>query len=399
MYTMIDLFAGAGGLSAGLEAAGFRALYANEIQPRYVETYSRNHPGVLADGGDIRSVDAKRVRDSLGLRKGDLSLLAGGPPCQGFSIYAPKRCASDERNHLFKEYLRFVDEFQPEAVLIENVPGLVSFERGDTLSAILQALAARGYCADVRILYAPHFGVPQTRWRTIILALGSTQMTSAAFPEPNRNAPARVNFTAKFAGKKLVNLPLDTTLPSHVSVRDAIDDLPVIANGESIDAGADYRFVSRNEYQRLMRAGSNGVWNHEAPRLSAINLERLKHIGAGGNWTHIPHDLLPAGMQRARRSDHTKRYGRADPEGLSCTILTKCDPHWGAYFHYSQDRVFTVREAARLQSFADSYHFFGSRGEQYEQVGNAVPPLMAQAIGESLVNVLATSKTVKKKAV
>mgnify|MGYP003112292812 CR=1 FL=1 len=138
-----------------------------------------------------------------------------------------------------------------------------------------------------------------------------------------------------------------------------------------------------------MRIESDGVLNHEAPRLGEINLKRMSFIPPGGNWTDIPDDLLPKGMQRARRSDHTKRYGRVAPEGLASTILTKCDPHWGAYFHYAQDRCFTVREAARIQTFPDTFRFVGSRVEQYEQVGNAVPPLLAAAIGRSIRRVLA----------
>lgn len=137
-----------------------------------------------------------------------------------------------------------------------------------------------------------------------------------------------------------------------------------------------------------MRNGSDGVLNHEAPRLGEINIKRMSFIPPGGNWTDIPEDLLPRGMRRARRSDHTKRYGRVAPDGLASTILTKCDPHWGAYFHYEQDRCFTVREAARIQTFPDSYRFVGSRVEQYEQVGNAVPSLLAAAIGRSTRGVL-----------
>ena len=116
--------------------------------------------------------------------------------------------------------------------------------------------------------------------------------------------------------------------------------------------------------------------------------ERLKYIKPGGNWTDIPFDLLPKGMQKARRSDHTKRYGRVTPDGLASTIMTKCDPHWGAFFHYEQDRSFTVREAARIQSFPDHFVFTGNQAEQFAQVGNAVPPLLAESVGLSLRSVL-----------
>lgn len=388
-YTLIDLFSGAGGLSEGLQSSGFKSLYANEIVTCHAETYALNHPEAVVESSDIREVDALNVRRNLGLQKGELDLLAGGPPCQGFSINAPKRSVDDARNNLFLEFLRFVDEFEPKAVLIENVPGLVSFEGGGTLQAILQALGQHGYRADVKILYAPHFGVPQTRWRTVVIGIrGNDADPLCAFPEPARNAPLRVNFTSNFDGKNIVSLPKTLELPPFVSVRDAIDDLPVLANGESGANRKDYRTEAQNDFQIAMRKGTLGVLNHDAPRLGEINLRRMSFIPPGGNWTDIPEQLLPKGMRRARRSDHTKRYGRVAPEGLASTILTKCDPHWGAYFHYNQDRCFTVREAARLQTFPDNFRFGGSRVEQYEQVGNAVPPLLAAAIGHSIRNVL-----------
>ncbi len=386
--TMIDLFAGAGGLSEGLREAGFRGLYANEIKRRYSETYEINHPDTIIDQRDIREVDAKSVRKQLGVRRGELDLIAGGPPCQGFSINAPIRSNDDARNHLFQEFLRFVDEFYPRAVLIENVPGLVSFGGGLTLQAILTTLEKHGYQSDVRILYAPHYGVPQTRWRTIVIGLRKGLPINTAFPDPAYKAPIRINFTSRFEGRNIVAMPGKVELPKFISVKDSIDDLPVLKNGEAGKEIKKYRTQPKNNFQRAMRAGSSGVVNHQAARLSEINLARLAYIRPGGNWTDIPSELLPKGMQRARRSDHTKRYGRVDPNGLASTILTKCDPHWGAYFHYSQDRAFTVREAARIQTFPDTFHFVGSSVEQYEQVGNAVPPLLAAAIGRSLAAAL-----------
>ncbi len=388
---MIDLFAGAGGLSEGLGEAGFTCLYANEIKKRYAETYTLNHPEVMVDQRDIRMVDDAKVRKHLGIKRGELDLIAGGPPCQGYSINAPLRSTSDARNHLFKEFLRFVDTFSPRSVLIENVPGLVSFEGGLTLQAILTALEKHGYHSDVRILYAPHYGVPQTRWRTIILGIRKGETSSPVFPEPVLKAPLRVNFTSRFEGRNLVTLPRKIELPPFITVADAIGDLPPLENGEIGEHVKPYQTEPINDFQKAMRAGSKGVVNHEAARLSTVNMERLAYIPPGGNWTDIPPKMLPMGMQRARRSDHTKRYGRVSPDGLASTILTKCDPHWGAYFHYNQDRIFTVREAARLQTFPDSFHFAGSRVEQYEQVGNAVPPLLATAIGKSLVDVLGYS--------
>lgn len=394
-FGFIDLFAGAGGLSEGLQRAGFRSLYANEIKEIYAQTYALNHPETIVDSRDIRLVDAAKIRKKLGLKKGELALLAGGPPCQGFSINAPKRDASDMRNHLFREFIRFVEEFAPQAVLIENVPGLVSYEGGGTLEAILTELENQGYSADVKILYAPHYGVPQTRWRTIIIGLRNTHDISLAFPVPFHNAPLRVNFTSRFKGRNIVALPTGINLQKFISVVDALDDLPFISPRELSGGVKSYRFSPKNEFQKLVRLGSVGVMNHEASKLSQINLKRLSHIPIGGNWTNIPDYLLPKGMLKARRSDHTKRYGRIDPNGLASTILTKCDPHWGAYFHYREERTFSVREAARLQTFPDRYIFAGARVEQYEQVGNAVPPSLAYAIGRSIIDLLAIDEKQK----
>ena len=387
-FQFIDLFAGAGGLSEGLVESGFHGLFANELVPEYARTFRRNHPGAKVVTADIRLLDPGQIMKDLQIERGELDLIAGGPPCQGFSINAPVRSVLDERNHLFKEYLRFVDVFAPRVVLIENVPGLVSFEDGATLHAILDALAELGYGADVRILGAAYYGVPQMRWRTIIIGLRGKNLPLSVFPEPVYHAPVRPNFTTTFDGQSLVKMPSAESDSKFTTVCEAIGDLPPLENGEQGERIKAYSKEPDCDYQKRARTGSTGVINHEAPRLSAINMQRLKHIKPGGNWTDIPDDLLPKGMQKARKSDHTKRYGRVDPNGLASTILTKCDPHWGAYFHYEQDRTFTVREAARIQSFPDHFIFTGTQAQQFAQVGNAVPPLLANAIGLAIKSVL-----------
>lgn len=391
-YTVIDLFAGAGGLSAGLSDAGFDSLFATDIVPVFAQTYGRNHINTKVVTEDIRTLEPNQIRKELCLDKGELDLIAGGPPCQGFSINAPIRTVLDERNHLFKEYLRFIDAFEPKAVLIENVPGLVSFESGATLHAILESLADLGYGADVRILGAAYYGVPQMRWRTFILGIRGKELPKNAFPEPIYHAPIKPNFTTTFAGKSLIKIPTSEVEARFTTVEEAIGDLPTLSNGERGAEIKEYACPPLSDYQKYMRVGSIGVINHEAPRLSKINLERLEFIKPGGNWTDIPEHLLPKGMQRARKSDHTKRYGRVDPEGLASTILTKCDPHWGAFFHYNQNRSFTVREAARIQSFPDHYIFTGTQAQQFEQVGNAVPPLLAKSVGLSIASFIEQAK-------
>ena len=226
------------------------------------------------------------------------------------------------------------------------------------------------------------------RWRTIIIGLRGKNLPPCAFPEPTRHAPIRPNFTAVFDGRSLLKMPTPETSAPFVTVKNAINDLPPLKNGEQGERIKTYGHDPDCDYQRRARVGSPGVVNHEAPRLSTINIERLGHIKPGGNWTNIPDALLPKGMQAARKSDHTKRYGRVHPDGLASTILTKCDPHWGAYFHYSQERSFTVREAARIQSFPDHFIFTGTQAQQFAQVGNAVPPLLAQAVGLSIKSIL-----------
>lgn len=382
----IDLFAGAGGLSIGLEAAGFKCLYANEVSPAYSTTLEKSHPNAFVETGDIRSVSAPSVRRALQLERGELSLLAGGPPCQGFSVNAPVRSSDDKRNHLFRDYLRFVEEFNPTAVLIENVPGIVSYERGQTVKDILSALSDLGYNAAVRILYAPHYGVPQMRWRTFVLGNRIGIDPYSMFPLPSHYAKGRANFTKTLDGQNLV---LDEEYVrkfagrEFVNVSDAISDLPTI-DGQDTGGVTNYRTPPQSDFQAYVRCGLDVVTNHACAGLGPANLRRLSHIPPGGSWRDIPHDLLPEGMKRARRSDHTKRYGRLHPEGVASTILTKCDPHWGSYIHPTEDRIISVREAARFQAFPDDIEFYGSLTEQYQQVGNAVPPLLARAIGEKI---------------
>jgi DNA (cytosine-5)-methyltransferase 1 len=219
------------------------------------------------------------------------------------------------------------------------------------------------------------------RFRTIFIALRDGGRIE--FPEPTHNAQAVANFTgAKELCMKIEPL-FSQQLEKQATVWDAISDLPELAPGSAVH-DADYPSPPQSPLQSLLRAGSTKIYNHACAKLGQANLERLKYIPQGGSWRDIPHELLPAGLQRARRSDHTKRYGRLHPDAMCSTILTKCDPHWGSFFHPTQDRAISVREAARIQSFPDRYVFTGSLTEQFEQVGNAVPPLMAKAIGEKI---------------
>ncbi len=382
----IDLFAGAGGLSCGLKQAGFIPLLANEWIPQFAETYKLNHSEAEIIVGDVREVSETNLKHKLGVSEGEIDLVAGGPPCQGFSINAPIRTLDDERNHLFKDFLRVVSSIKPKAVLIENVPGIISLGRGTVVEQIYKELQDMGYTVSHRILFAGHYGVPQMRFRTVFIGIRNFQ-GNISFPHPEYNATAMTNFTG--ARELCLSIPplFAQDLKPHTTVWDAMSDLPIIENGTSISP-EDYATSPQNEYQEYLRSGNIKLTAHCSAKITHVNLERLKHIPQGGSWRDIPFELLPAGLQRARRSDHTKRYGRLHPDALCSTVLTKCDPHWGSFFHPTQDRVISIREAARIQSFPDTYQFSGSITQQYEQVGNAVPPLLGKAIGDEIKKLL-----------
>lgn len=365
--TAIDLFCGAGGLSAGLEMAGFTVLAGNDMFDAAGKTFAETHPMAKFIPGRIQDLDTDKLLEIAGLKKGELTVLVGGPPCQAYSVYNHQRGMHDERASLFREYLRVVEALQPEWIVMENVAGIFSIAGGEAVHAIKTELAALGYEVKYEVLKAEQFGVPQERRRVV------------------------------FIGNR-IGAPIDHPSPTHgpnlepyVTIKDAISDLPALKNGE--DRGVvPYATEATSDYQKMLRGNMTEVTCHAAPRLGKVNVDRLAHIPPGGSWRDIPFDLLPAGMKRAKRSDHTKRYGRMTWVGQSCTVLTKCDIHWGAYIHPEQDRAISVREAARLQSFPDSFVFAGSKTEQYIQVGNAVPPLLGKAIGLALLKSMEASE-------
>lgn len=359
--TAIDLFCGAGGLSEGFRQAGYRVLVGNDIDPYAAETFSATHPEARFLPGPIEKISVPALLKAAGLKKGELDCLIGGPPCQAFSVYNHQRGMHDERSVLFREYLRIVKGLMPRWVVMENVTGITSAGGGKAVSEIVAGLGKLGYNVETKILRAEEYGVPQERRR--IFFIGNRIGKPIAFPEPT-HGPG---------------------LQPFVTVWDAIGDLPRLKNGEDPGEPLPYRTAPRSDYQAMLRGNSVEALNHAAPRLAPINLERMKYIPEGGSWRDVPIDLLPEGMKRARRCDHTKRYGRLRRKGLSSTILTKCDLHWGAYIHPKQDRVLTVREAARMQSFPDWFEFAGPRTEQYVQVGNAVPPLLGRCVAEAIL--------------
>lgn len=369
--TVVDLFCGAGGLSAGLEMAGFNVLAGNDLFASAGKTFEATHPHAKFFGEPIQELKSSQLLEEIGLKRGELSVLVGGPPCQAYSVYNHQRGMHDERSQLFRQYLRIVEELYPEWIVMENVAGIFSIAGGEAVHAIETELRELGFEVEYQIMRAEQYGVPQERRRVVFIG--------------NRiGAPIR--FPSATHGPGLEPL---------VTIKDAIGDLPILENGEDLGV-QKYARSARGAYQKALRGNATKVTCHIAPRLGKVNVERMAHIPPGGSWRDIPFELLPAGMQRAKRSDHTKRYGRMTWDKQACTILTKCDIHWGAYLHPEQDRAISVREAARLQSFPDSFEFEGSKTEQYIQVGNAVPPILGRAIGNTLAELMGEHEASKR---
>lgn len=365
--TAIDLFCGAGGLSEGFRQAGFHILAGQDFDETAGATFISTHHEARFFPGPIQEVTASNLLRATGLRRGEVDVLIGGPPCQGYSVYNHQRGEDDPRAGLFREYLRIVEGLRPKWLVMENVTGITSISGGAIVRQIERGMGKLGYRVKMKILRAEEFGVPQERRRIFFIATRTPN--PILFPNPTHGYG----------------------LADFVTVWDAISDLPQVVNGGK-PRNLAYPSGPKNEYQRMLRGNETRVTNHEPPRLARVNEERMKHIPPGGSWRDLPYALLPEGMRRAKRSDHTKRYGRPRKTDLACTILTKCDVHWGAYIHPVQNRAITVREAARLQSFPDSFVFQGSKTEQYKQVGNAVPPRLGYHVARAVLTAIEASE-------
>ena len=263
---------------------------------------------------------------------------------------------------------------------MENVPGILTILDGAVMEEIYASLRALGYECEARILYAEDYGVPQERRRVFLI--GSRVGPVAGSSRGEIRAGVEAGRGVKPVGPPM-SLRRGQEPRSTPTVWCAIGDLPVIENG----GGTDGCHTPRPRPAGTKSGCAKGAGG--STTMSPRRCTPSRSIGSGtsrreATGADIPFDLLPAGMQRARPSDHTKRYGRLSKQGLCCTILTKCDPHWGSYVHPEQDRAISIREAARLQSFADRFRFAGYRSEQFTLVGNAVPPLLAAAIARRI---------------
>jgi DNA (cytosine-5)-methyltransferase 1 len=397
--TCIDLFSGAGGLAEGFRQAGWSILSGNDSDREAGETFRLNFPEASFFEGSISGLEPKELLKDAGLKAGELDCLIGGPPCQSFSYNNHQRSASNARARLFRDYLRIVKGLKPRAILMENVPGMLTIGNGRIIEEIKTALAELGYECEVRILYAEDFGVPQARRRAFIVGRSDGAATElfpdgkhgpSSKPEPNSNP-----FVHHWKPKQ------GTRAKRLVTVGNALGDLPIIRNGGGQPElpGAKLN-PATTEFQRNSRVNADAVYNHQCHALTDPMLTRIKHVPEGGNWRDIPRRLLTAGMRRAKKNCHTKRYGRLDRDDLASTVLTKCDPHWGAYIHPTQTRTISVREAARLQGFPDRFRFSGSLGSQYTQVGNAVPVAIGLAFGKKIESELSDNavKRFRKRA-
>ena len=379
--TAIDLFSGAGGITLGVSAAGFDVLLANDIDSAGARTHQQNFQTTRFVQGSVTSLDGKFICKLTGLRPGDLDLLIAGPPCQGFSAIGA-RTVGDPRNDLFRELLRIGKALRPKCIVIENVPGLITLARGAILRAILEGLRTLGYTTGFAELLAAQYGVPQMRWRMFFVGFRRELdlPPDIGFPLPTHGS--------RGIGELVPNCTIEPAdFMGFMTTRDAIADLPPVGPGQEV---CRYTGVATRNYQKEMRVGlSHELFNHYAPKLAARNIARIMALRPGQDWRDLPRHLLPPGMRRAKRKDHTRRYSRMTWDGVPRSIITRFrDPKSGEYTHPEQDRTITIREAARIQSFPDWFIFEGSNSERYDQVGNAVPPKLAQAVAREVANCL-----------
>lgn len=355
MFRVIDLFCGCGGLSEGFRLAGYEIVGGVDFNEPAIRTYNRNFKRAKGICCNLLDMDQTKIIETFGDLK-DIDAIIGGPPCQGFSAANRYKIeGEDPRNKLFFEFVKFVDLAKPKAVVIENVRGIVTSNNGYAKDRIYEIFESRGYSVNHKILSASDYGVPQRRQRNFFVMIKD--------------------------GKKFDFDRLDK-VQCEVTVQDAIGELYNYENNNTNDP--IYLMNDPDtEYRRYLRAADNGVSNHEVRYPAEKVQHRISFVPQGGNWRDVPEELWPTD----RKNRHSSAYKRLDVNQPSCTIDT--GNNHSNYFHPLYNRIPTVREAARLQSFPDEFVFVGNRSEQYRQVGNAVPPLLAKAIADQLREVIA----------
>lgn len=348
-YNVIDLFSGCGGFSYGFETAEFNVLLGVDNDATAIKTFEKNHKnskGLVLDLHNDESID--RIIQEIGNTKVDV--IIAGPPCQGFSLTGTRK-EEDRRNKLFYSVFKLAHIVKPKAIIIENVQGLATLYNGEAKKAILNEFEKLGFTNNSKVLYAPDYEVPQIRKRIFFVGL-SPELGKFEFPKP-----------------VLVEAEYNTC-------KDAIDDLPT----REFDFGVEvdkYDKKPQSDYQIRMRNGNKTLYNHVATKHTDHVISVISQVPEGGN-----HKDLPVGVGDSRKFNEAwTRYHSMKP---SKTIDTGHRNH----FHYKFNRVPTVRENARLQSFPDSFIFEGNRTQQNRQVGNAVPPLLGYHIAKQLIKFL-----------
>jgi DNA (cytosine-5)-methyltransferase 1 len=343
-YNVIDLFSGCGGLSCGFLMAGYKVLLGIDSDEAALKTFKFNHPNAEIFSADINTIGKKDILEKV--KSVEIDVVIGGPPCQGFSLSGPRRF-DDPRNKLYLSFMRIVGELKPKAFLIENVPGIMSLYGGEVKEQIIKRFSDFGYSVVCAKLNAADYGVPQLRSRVCFVGIKGKK--SFNFPQP-------------FLNKE-----------SYVTAENAISDLPPLERGTGEEPALYPRNGKLTEYQKSCRNWSSHIHNH----IGTLHAEKTKHIISlvpqGGNYKDLPD------RYKKTRNFHVA-WTRFHGQKPAPTIDTGHRHH----FHYAYNRVPTVRESARLQSFPDSFIFYGNKSQQYRQVGNAVPPLLAKAVAEEL---------------
>lgn len=339
-----DIFSGAGGMSLGAEMAGINISFAVENDKYAARTFKANHKAsnVLVD--DIRVIDPSNIISN------NPFILFGGPPCQGFSLSNTiTRNSKNEKNSLFEEFLRFIAVLEPTWCVFENVEGFRSFQNGKVVKVLKKRLEDLGYTVNYDVLIASDYGVPQDRKRFFMV--GNKNGIKYKFPEPTIN---------KF------------------TVADALTDLPILFNGDSIKS-LPYKSLANNEFANTMRANSSFSLQNYVSRNRDYVLERYIHIKQGENWKAIPDELMQ--NYSNKNNCHSGIYKRLDSKKPSVVISNY---RKNMLIHPFENRGLSVREAARLQSFPDNFIFEGTLSYMQQQIGNAVPPLLAKAIFDQI---------------
>jgi DNA (cytosine-5)-methyltransferase 1 len=338
VINVVDVFAGCGGLSYGFQKAGFNIILGVDNDKDCAETFSRNHAGSQYLHMDIRDVSEELIKRKLGQK--EIAVLIGGPPCQGFSL-SGKRVFMDPRNSLYLHFFNILDILAPKIAIIENVPGIKGLYGGEAFVSILKEFEKRGYSVSHKLLKADDYGVPQTRKRMFIVG---SKYGKFEFPKP---------------------------LQKKITLGEAVSDLPLLE--DTNESCNEYICPPQNEYQKLMREKSARIHNHVTTNHTSQTKRIIRMVPEGKNYKSLPKEL------QNTRNVHIA-WTRLDSSKPSLTIDTGHRHH----FHPKANRVPTVRECARIQSFPDNFIFFGSKTSQYRQVGNAVPPLLAFAVAKEI---------------